>query len=208
MLVFFKQNLAFLSVPKTGSTAYELALRPKADITFTKRVKHMTIGKFHLRMAPFLFDTYGVAPERMAVVRDPIDHARSWYKYRSPARMDADNPACHGGISFDDFILDAISDTPSKPAGIGSQASFLSLAPGIVPIHHLFAYDQLDLLQLFLSQRFGETIIPKVKNVSPVVNAPISPEVAAKFRAARPEDFELYDRTKQAGGVLHDFRTS
>jgi hypothetical protein len=38
MLVFFKPNLAFLSVPKTGSTAYALALRPKADIIFTKRV--------------------------------------------------------------------------------------------------------------------------------------------------------------------------
>ncbi|MBO9477959.1 hypothetical protein J7382_10470 [Shimia sp. R11_0] len=206
MLVFFKQNLAFLSVPKTGSTAYELALRPRADVIFTKRVKHMTIGKYHAKMAPFLKETYGITPERMAVVRDPIDHARSWYKYRSPHRMAPSNPACHGGISFDDFLLDAISDTPSKPAGIGSQASFLSLGVGDVPVHHLFAYEHQDLLQAFLLERFGRPIVPQQKNVSPDVDAPVSPEVAEKFRAARPADFTLYDRVMQAGGVLREFQ--
>jgi hypothetical protein len=33
--VFLKANLAFISVPKTGSTAYEIAMRPHADIVFT-----------------------------------------------------------------------------------------------------------------------------------------------------------------------------
>jgi hypothetical protein len=36
MLVFSKQNLVFLAVPKTGTTAIEMALRPKADIVFAK----------------------------------------------------------------------------------------------------------------------------------------------------------------------------
>ncbi len=206
MLVFFKPNLAFLSVPKTGSTAYELALRPKADVVFTKKVKHMTIGKYHAKLAPFLKDTYGIEPERFAVVRNPIDHARSWYKYRSPERMSADNPACHGGVSFDAFVTDAISTFPSKPAGIGSQASFLSLGVGVVPVHHLFAYDRLDLLQGFLEDRFGQKIEPRQKNVSPQLEAPLSADVEAAFRAARPADFELYERVMQAGGVLRDFR--
>ncbi|MDA5558856.1 hypothetical protein [Shimia sp. MMG029] len=206
MQVFFKQNLAFLSVPKTGSTAYETTLRPHADVVFTKSVKHMTIGKYHAKLAPFLAETYGMHPERVAVIRDPIDHARSWYKYRSPERMGADNPACHGGISFDAFVMDAISKTPSPSAGIGSQASFLSLTPGIVPVHHLFAYDQPELLLAFLTARFGEPILPKRKNVSPDVAAPISEEVAAAMRAARPHDFALYERVKAAGGVLRDFR--
>lgn len=207
MLVFFKQNLAFLSVPKTGSTAFESTLRSRADVIFTKSVKHMTIGKFHAKLAPLLSETYGIHPERVAVIRDPIDHARSWYKYRSPERMGAGNPASHGGISFDEFVIDAISPSPSKAAGIGSQASFLSLTPGIVPIHHLFAYDQSELLLAFLSARFEEPIVPGLRNVSPDVAAPISEDVAAAFRAARPDDFALYDRVKDAGGILRDFRS-
>lgn len=208
MLVFFKPNLAFLSVPKTGSTAYELALRPKADVIFTKRVKHMTMGKYHAKLAPFLKDTYDLTPERFAVMRDPIDHARSWYKYRSPVRMSLDNPTCHGGVSFDDYILDAISDTPSRAAGIGSQASFLSLEEGVVPVHHLFAYERQDLLRAFLFGRFEEDIQPRKLNVSPQVEAEISPSVEAKFRAARPADFALYDRLRDADGILQDFRDS
>ncbi len=207
MLVFFKPNLAFLSVPKTGSTAYELALRPKADIIFTKKVKHMTVGKYHTKFAPFLRDTYDIAPERFAVIRDPIDHARSWYKYRSPERMDRKSSACHGGVSFDDYILDAISKKPSKAAGIGSQASFLSLDVGEVPVDHLFAYERQDLLQDFIEARFGRRVEPQPQNVSPNVEAVLSPEVEAAFRAARPADFALYDRVVAAGGVLQEFHS-
>ena len=207
MLVFFKPNLAFLSVPKTGSTAYELALRPKADIIFTKGVKHMTIGKYHAKFAPFLRDTYNIAPERFAVIRDPIDHARSWYKYRSPERMELTSSTCHGGVSFDDFVLDAISRSPSKAAGIGSQASFLSLGVGEVPVDHLFAYDRQDLLQIFIEARFGQRVAPSQKNVSPKMDAVLSPDVEAAFRAARPADFALYERVVAAGGVLQEFHS-
>ncbi len=208
MLVFFKPNLAFLSVPKTGSTAYALALRPKADIIFTKKVKHMTIGKYHAKFAPFLKDTYGIAPERFAVIRDPIDHARSWYKYRSPERMDRNSGTCHGGVSFDDYVLDAISSAPSKAAGIGSQASFLSLGVGEVPVDHLFAYDRQDLLQDFIERRFDQRVEPRQKNVSPRMEAVLSPDVEAAFRAARSADFALYERVVAAGGVLRDFQST
>jgi hypothetical protein len=208
MLVFFKQNLALLLVPKTGSTAFSSLLRRRADVIFAKNAKHMTIGKYHAKCAPFLKETYGVTPERVAVIRDPIDHLRSWYKYRSPQRMGANNPACHGGISFDEFVMEAISKRPGLAADVGSQASFLSLGPGEVPIDHLFAYDQPELLLVFLSARFGEPILPARKNVSPDVAAPISAEVAAAFRAARPEDFALYERVKQAGGLLQEFQST
>ena len=35
MLVFYKERLAFLAVPKTGSTAYHTALRDRADLVVT-----------------------------------------------------------------------------------------------------------------------------------------------------------------------------
>ncbi|PSL19752.1 hypothetical protein CLV88_105175 [Shimia abyssi] len=204
VLVFFKQKLTMLAVPKTGTTAYETKLRPLADIAFRKGTKHMTMGKYHSRLAPFLQETYRQNPERLAVMRDPVDVIRSWYKYRSPDRM-GDNPYCHGGVSFDEFVLDVISDNPSKPAGVGSQRAFLSIPGGIVPVHHLFAYEHQRALRDFLSERFEREIEPKPKNVSPSIPAPISPEVERKLRTARAPEFELYDQIIQAGGVLRAY---
>jgi len=37
MLAFTPQSLANIAVPKTGTAAVEMALKPKADILFTKR---------------------------------------------------------------------------------------------------------------------------------------------------------------------------
>ena len=201
MLVFFKQNLTFFAVPKTGTTAYSQALRPHADIVFAKRVKHMTVGKYHSRFAPFLSKTFGLEPERFAVMRDPVDQLRSWYKYRSRNKL-RDSDTSTDGLSFDAFVLDAISDSPKVSKGIGTQLRFLSVRDGSVPIDLLFAYEQQALLRGFLEERFETEIRFGPKNVSPDIPAPISPDVEAKLRAARPQEFALYARITQAGGLL------
>jgi hypothetical protein len=51
--VFFEQNLVFLAVPKTGTTAIEGALRSKADIVFAKSRKHTTGMLYRMKIAPF-----------------------------------------------------------------------------------------------------------------------------------------------------------
>ncbi|WP_299351591.1 sulfotransferase family 2 domain-containing protein [uncultured Shimia sp.] len=206
MLVFFKQNLTFFSVPKTGTTAYSMAMKPHADIIFGRRVKHMTVGKYHSKFAPFLRRTFDLTPERFAVMRDPVDQLRSWYKYRSRRKI-TDSATSTRGVSFDEFVLDAISDTPTVSKAIGSQYRFLSIRDGSVPVHHLFAYEQQDLLKGFLADRFEEDLTFKDKNVSPDIPAPISPEVEAKLRAARQQEFDLYARIRDAGGVLRDYPT-
>jgi hypothetical protein len=53
MLVFFEQNLVFLAVPKTGTTAIEGALHSKADIVFAKSRKHTTGMLYRMKIAPF-----------------------------------------------------------------------------------------------------------------------------------------------------------
>ena len=49
MLVFYKERLAFLSVPKTGTTAYESALRPRADIVISEPplLKHAPVYRYN-----------------------------------------------------------------------------------------------------------------------------------------------------------------
>ena len=73
MLIFLRHNLAFLATPKTGTTAVEMALKPHADIIFTKRRKHLNAVRYQRKVAPFLHDTFGKRPRSVAVMRDPVD---------------------------------------------------------------------------------------------------------------------------------------
>ncbi len=201
MLIFAEQKLAFLAVPKTGTTAFEMALRPRADIIFAKRRKHLTAMRFHNKVAPFLADTFGLTVEPMAVMRDPIEQIRSWYRYRSGPRQQG-TPTSTEGCSFDDFVRAVISDDPPAFAGIGSQFNFVTSARGEVLVHHLFAYEAPTVFHAFLADRFGEEVTFKQKNVSPHADAPLSDAVEAALRAARADEFALYDRVQRAGGHL------
>ncbi len=199
MQIYFKQNLAFLAVPKTGTTAYEMALRGEADIIFAKRRKHMTAGQFQRRMMPFLKDFYRVQPERMAIMRDPIEQIRSWYRYRSaPGSKNSVQ-----GRSFDEFVLATLQDPEPAYAAIGSQYGFLTMANGKQPVEHLFAYETQMVVRKWLEQRFEKSLDFPVKNVSHNAPTPLSPEVEAKLRKARAPEFALYDRIFQAGGHLN-----
>ena len=202
MLVFSTQSLAFIAVPKTGTTAIEMALKPKADIVFTKRYKHMTAQRFHRKVAPFLDQQFDLRPERFAVMRDPEEQIRSWFRYRT-RDQNADKGNDTIGKSFDEFVLAVISDDPPPFAGIGSQYNMLTSAAGKVLVHHLFAHeDKLTNVQNFLSGRFGETIDFRHRNVSPQVPAPLDPSLRKRLVAARAAEFDLYARLKDAGGHL------
>ena len=204
MQIYFEQNLAFLAVPKTGSTAFEMALRPHADIVFAKRRKHMTAGQFKRRMVPFLDEFYGLNPEVMAIIRDPIEQIRSWYRYRA-------RPVGRGGradcqdLSFDDFVRLVMQEPQPPAAAIGTQLGFLSMFDGAIPVHHIFAYEKQQVVRGFLNDRFGKTFEFQQKNVSPDKPTPLSPDVEAELRAFRAEEFALYQRVLDAGGHLQQY---
>ena len=200
MLVFSAQNLAFIAVPKTGTTAVEMALRPHADIIFAKQRKHMTAQRFHRRVAPFLEETFNMRLERMAVIRDPEEQIRSWYRYRSGTRQQGSDRSTLQ-ISFDEFVRDVISDDPPPHAGIGSQWNMVT-GGGRVLVHHLFAYESQPVLRAFLDERFGERIEIRSRNVSPPVDAPLDDSTRRALRRARAEEFALHDRIREAGGHL------
>ena len=201
MLVFSDQNLVFLAVPKTGTTAVEMALKHKADIILTKGRKHTPALRYRNKIAPFLRDTFGVDPDPIAVMRDPVEQIRSWYRYRSGPRQHG-TPKGTGGCSFDDFVLGVIAEKPPVFAGIGSQYNFLTNAKGDMLVKHLFAYEQQPVFRGFLNEAFGEDIVFKQKNVSPAMQAPLSKDVETQLRSARAPEFDLYQRIIDAGGHL------
>ena len=203
MLVFSEQSLAFVAVPKTGTTAIEMALKPRADIIFTKRRKHITAHRFHRKIAPFLRTEFGITPDRFAVIREPEEQIRSWYRYRArTARKDTEFST--DGISFDRFVRQVISDDPPPHAAIGSQINMLASPGGDVLVHHLFTYEKPGNLKEFLQQRFGAPITLKEKNVSPQVPANLEPSTRKRLKAVRAAEFDLYSRALDAGGYLEN----
>ncbi|OWU86660.1 hypothetical protein ATO6_07755 [Oceanicola sp. 22II-s10i] len=203
MLVFTRANFTLFAVPKTGSTAYHLALRNHAQIVLSQdtSLKHMSMRKYEVHFAPWLKEAHGYDPERVAVMRNPIEHLRSWYRYRMRPKVRG-GPRDLTGLTFDQFVADVISDAPPEHARIGDQRTFLSHA-GRLGVDHLFAYERPDLLMAFLKDRLGEKIEPKRRNVSPDVPAPLSQEMEEALIAARPEEWALYEAMMIAGGHLH-----
>ncbi|CUH68295.1 hypothetical protein TG4357_03498 [Thalassovita gelatinovora] len=205
MLVFVDANLVLFAVPKTGSTAYHLALKGKAEISFSGKAayKHMSLRKYERHFGPYLREAHGLTPERVAVMRHPIEQIRSWYRYRSRPTPKKEKGVLEG-MRFDDFVAEVIAPRPPEFARIGSQLTFLASEDGAVRVDHLFAYERPLLLRQFLSARLGQDFETKQKNVSPQIDAPLSAEMEARLRDARAEDFALYDRIVAAGGYLHE----
>jgi len=201
MLVLSQANLVFLAVPKTGSTAIEMALRPHADIAFMKGRKHMTAQRYRNKMAPFLHDVYQLSPETVAVMRTPVDQIRSWYKYRMRDER-AGHVASTDGIDFEAFARAVIAPNPPAYAGIGSQYNFLTDGQGQLCVDHLFAYEALNDLRSFLEDRLGKALEFKRKNVSPDVPTDLSLATEAALRKARAAEFALHDRLLDQGGYI------
>ena len=105
MLIFYKERLAFLSVLKTGTTAYETALRDRADMVISEpaMLKHAPVYRYNRFLRPMLANVCDVELELLAVIREPISWLGSWWRYRQRPFMKGKPNSTHG-ISFDEFV--------------------------------------------------------------------------------------------------------
>ena len=201
MLIFFEQKLVFLAVPKTGTTGIEAGLKGYADIVYRRRpaLKHTPARKFNNTIAPYLKDVHKLEAETFAVIRDPVDQLRSWFKYRHKPSLDG-TPKSTKGISFDDFVQSFLSKDPPPFAKLGTQWRFLSGRNGQVLVDHLFAYEKPLALHDFLQERFHDSPILPVKNASPVgIDTSLSGETEALLRQRLAPDFALHQEVTAAG---------
>ncbi|MDO6590714.1 gamma-glutamyl kinase [Loktanella sp. D2R18] len=197
MLVFAKEKLVILAVPKTGSTALSAALAPRASIVMRSppAVKHTPMRRYHRFLRLFVEQSLGSTPEIMAIVRNPIDWLGSWYRYRSrDALRGHENSTL--SVSFDDFVLEYCKGKPAPFAALGSQAKFVRLNDGQIGVDHLFRYEAQDKIGKFLKDRFGGAIDLPRKNVSPRMELALSQEVSARLHAKRPEEFETWEQAQ------------
>jgi hypothetical protein len=198
MLVFWKENLVLMAVPKTGSTALEGALAPRASLVLRDppELKHAPCYRYKRFLKPLFKQVGGENPELMAIVRNPIDWLGSWYRYRTRDDLVGHENSTRE-ISFDAFVLEYCKGSPAPFANVGSQNKFLRINDGQIGADHLFRYEQWDQVISYLEDRLEMTITLKQKNVSPKIDLQISAATEAKLRDKRAEEFEIWDLAKR-----------
>ena len=197
MLVFWEQNLVILSVPKTGSTALDHALGPRASMILRDppQLKHAPVYRYSRFLQPFFVQAGGQRPELLGVIRQPVDWLGSWFRYRGRDDL-AGHPNSTKGVSFDDFVLEYCKGSPAPFAAVGSQARFLGDGKGSCEVDHLFRYEAQEALLAFLSDRLGFAIDLPRMNVSPPGQPVLSPDVEARLRGKRPAEFALWEAAR------------
>lgn len=194
MLVFWKERLAFLAVPKTGTSAWEKALASRADMAILNPpdLKHAPVYRYNRFFRP-MFEKMGAADmETLAVMREPISWLSSWYRYRQRPFMHG-KPNSTEDLSFDEFVEGYCKGDRPGFANVGSQAKFLEPRPNGTRVSHLFRYEDQRALIDFLENRLSVTLDLPRENVSPAMEVSLSPRVEAKLRRKCAGEFELYE---------------
>ncbi len=194
MLVFYKERLAFLSVPKTGSTAYHSALSARADLVITHppELKHAPVRRYDRFIQNMFRKMYDTEMEIMAVVREPIDWLGSWYRFRR--REDRiGHPHSTRDLSFDTFVQAYMQTPQPELADVGSQSEFFRTRNNGVGASHVFKYDHQDRIVDFLQNRLNYEFSLQRENVSPLAETPLSSETEAAFRKHSKADFAVYE---------------
>ena len=203
MLVFFKQRLVLLAMPKTGSTAYQAALAPLADMVISgpPDLKHAPLYRYNRFIRPMYEKVCGAQMEVAAVMREPISWLGSWYRYRGRPAL-AGHRNSTAGISFDQFVEAYCQGKRPAYAQVGSQDKFLEPQPNGCRVDHLFAYEDQAALQAFLAARLGPLPALGQRNVSPDIPLTLSEPVEAKLRRKCASSFALYESIPKSSGSV------
>ncbi|MBE1285023.1 MAG: gamma-glutamyl kinase [Rhodobacteraceae bacterium] len=194
MLVFYKERLVFLCVPKTGTTAYHTALRHRADMVISEPpdLKHAPVYRYNRFIRPMYDKVCDAQMETIAVMREPVSWLSSWYRYRRRPFMKGRPNSTHD-VSFDEFVRAYVKGNRPPFANVGSQARFLAPQPNGTAVTHLFRYEEPNRLNQFLQDRLLVDLDLAQENVSPRIDVTLSPDIEAIYRRKCKEEFDLYD---------------
>lgn len=196
MLVFWAEKLVFLAVPKTGTTALEGALAPRASMVLRDppQLKHSPVYRYKRFLQPLFAQGGGQDDmETFAMVRNPIDWLGSWYRYRARDEIVGTQNSTRN-IQFDDFIVEYCKGQPAPFANVGSQAKFLTLGDKSIGVNHLYRYEAMPKALDFLKARLKKDEIKlNRKNVSPLMALTISEDVEARLRKRRAVEFSVWE---------------
>jgi hypothetical protein len=218
MIFLHKARLVILSQPKTGTTALEEVLSPRASISVSKppELKHMSYRGFMKFVAPLIEAQTGLDRsdyEVVAVMREPVDWLGSWYRYRTRDELKKPgNPRSMnftGNMSFDDFVRDVCQPDGQQPqhARIRTPSWVALGGKDWIGIDRLFPYEALDSFFDYIIDRTGKPIEAKTANVSPKMDLALAPEMLARLKQHFAFEFALHGALGSDGRVPEQFRS-
>lgn len=205
MLVLEQAGLVFLANPKTATQSLRAMLAPFARATPKETGdKHINAQIYGRKWAAKVARKLGTPPETVAVMREPLEHLGSWFRYRQRDALIGHENSTHG-LSFADFVEARLSDDPPPFARIGRQDRFLGFLNSGPPVTYVFDYAELDRLIAFLSKRLGAALDMPHRNASPKADPArltLPADLMARLHTEHATEFALYGRVR-AGGMLH-----
>ena len=160
MLISLKHNFTLLSCPKCATTSIEQKAKKYCDITLTgtKRGKHTTALLYQKEWEPFIAKNFGQKPTTIAVIRHPIDHLISWYKYRTRDKLVGRRSL--KDISFDDWMIEKVSGGKGNYRFYTDENELL-IPDVLIPIEIIYK------LETWLATAIGKDINFGNRNQSP-----------------------------------------
>lgn len=203
MLVLKEAGLVYLANPKTATQALRAMLRPYGGATPQQVAnKHVNARTYDRRWRARVTEIVGKPAETFAVMRDPLSHLGSWFRYRQRDALRGHENSTHG-LSFAEFVEARLAPEPPPFANIGRQDRFMGfLDPDDRPVTYIFDYERLDLLILFLRERLGADLAIPTRNVSPAPtdeSMRLPQDLLARLKEAHASEFALYQQVHDLG---------
>jgi hypothetical protein len=194
MLVFWKEKIVLLAVPKTGTSAIEKAMAHRASMVVSDppELKHAPVYRYNRFFRPMFEKACKAELETFAVMREPISWLGSWYRDRQRPFLDG-KPNSTAEMSFDDFVLAYLRGDKPPFANVGSQAKFLEPRPNGTKVDFLFRYEDFAGWTGFLHDRLGGEIAFEQVNQSARTPLVLSNKVEQKLRRKLPQEFDLWN---------------
>ena len=106
MLISRFPPIVFFAVPKTGSVSIETAFAPYFDMVMSKNpnLKHMPVRTYEASLANFVTRRVAKDPEKIAVMREPLDWVLSWWRYRMRSELEGKLRFAHDGVEMLDYL--------------------------------------------------------------------------------------------------------
>ncbi len=192
-MIFFKERLAYLAVPKTGTSAVERALHRRASAVLRDPpgLKHTNAAGYERKFRA-MFERGNLKPiQTVAVMREPVDWLGSWFRYRQRPALSGHQNSTEG-LTFDSFIAAYLSDKQPPFAEVGSQGRFVTDEKSDLLVNHLFQYEQFDPFIEFLQRRLGADIKLKTVNKSPKSDLSLSKTLQKELEDRLVLDFQIH----------------
>jgi len=198
----------FLCNPKCASTSIENLLdQDQATIVFNGvprppvgvGLKHVNAEFTKSKILPFVNSIYpDIQFTKFCVVREPLDHLFSWWKYRT--KLAINSPMSTKKIQFADFIqryIDFREGDNSAPAyvKVRGQSEFVLDEDQKVFTDKVFTLDRIDLVERFISDRAGKNLSLDMHNRSPSAvesSKSLESKLTEKLRKFLSDDDEIY----------------